>query len=279
MIPLNYDEPVFRPPSEAYSLIFQVTLGCAWNKCAFCDMYKSKQFRARKETDVLEEIRMASGYYQGVRKIFLADGNALVLSTDRLLTILKTIKTSFPSVGRISTYALPKDVLAKPMAQLVALREAGLQLIYVGIESGDEEVLRMVNKCESVNSTMEGLQKAHEAGIKSSVMIVNGLAGQKYSYQHAVNSALLLNKIQPLYFSTLVLMLPYGEEQYKEAFNGTYIHMNRAELLKEMKLLIENTKLERTIFRSDHASNFLALKGVLGRDKEKLLNTIKRNVS
>lgn len=256
-------------------MIFQVTLGCSWNKCAFCQMYTSKHFTVRKEEAVLGEIQRSAAFYPGVRKVFLADGNAMVLSTQRLLRILNTIKKAFPGVGRVSSYALPKDILSKTPDELTALREAGLQLIYVGIESGDDEVLRMVDKGETADSTVEGLQKAREAGIDSSVMIVNGLAGLKYSERHAVNSAKILDRIQPRFFSTLVLMLPFGIDAYKEKFGGTYIHMDVPDLLKELELLIKNTRLERTIFRSNHISNFLPLKGVLSRDKEKLLETIR----
>lgn len=275
MFDIDYDEPLYRPPAEAYSLIFQVTLGCSWNKCAFCEMYTSKHFTLRKEEEVLEEIQRSAASYPGVRKIFLADGNAMVLSTQRLLRILNAIKKAFPGVGRVSSYALPGDILSKTPGELTALREAGLQLIYVGIESGDDEVLRMADKGETADSTVEGLQKAREAGIDSSVMIVNGLAGLKYSEQHAVNSAKILDLIQPRFFSTLVLMLPFGTGAYGEKFGGTYIHMDAPDLLKELELLIKNTRLERTIFRSNHVSNFLPLKGVLSRDKEKLLGTIR----
>lgn len=275
MFDIAYDEPLFRPPAEAYSLIFQVTLGCSWNKCAFCDMYTSKHFTIRKEKEVLNEIQYTATRYPNIRKIFLADGNAMVLPTQRLLKILETIKKFFPRVGRISTYALPKDILSKTPGELTALRETGLQLIYVGIESGDDDVLRMVHKNETANSTVEGLQKARKAGIDSSVMIVNGLAGLEYHEQHAVNSAKILNQIQPRFFSTLVLMLPFGIETYKKKFDGTYTHMNAPALIKELEILIEHTHLERTIFRSNHVSNFLPLKGTLSRDKEKLLETIR----
>lgn len=181
MFDIDYDEPLFRPPSEAYSLILQVTLGCSWNKCAFCEMYTSKKFTLRSEDEIKHEIQRAAVIYPGVQKIFLADGNAMVLSSQRLLGILEAIKENFPGVRRVSAYALPGDILAKTPDQLKALREAGLQLVYVGIESGDDEVLRMIDKCESANSTVEGLLKVQEAGIDCSVMIVNGLAGLKYS--------------------------------------------------------------------------------------------------
>lgn len=275
---MNYSEPLYRPPAEGQSLIFQVTLGCSWNQCAFCRMYATKQFRARDEETVLAEIREAAPYYQGIRKVFLADGNAMVLSTGRLLRILNTIKEVLPSVGRVSAYALPADILSKTPAELTELRAAGLQLIYVGIESGDDEVLRMIHKSENADSTVEGLLKAKEAGIDSSVMIVNGLAGREYSDRHALNSAKILDRIQPRFFSTLILMLPQGEADYRAHFGGTYIPMGPEELLRELEIMIAETHLERTIFRSNHASNFLPLKGVLSRDKDKLLGLI-RSVS
>lgn len=271
---INYDEPLFRPPSEAYSLIFQVTLGCSWNKCAFCKMYSTKQFRVRKEDEVIAEIRDAGKHYQDIRKIFLADGNAMALSTGKLKRILEAIKQHFPNVSRVSSYALPRDIMAKTPDELKQLYDAGLQLLYVGIESGDDEVLRMINKCETFNSTVDGLLKAQEAGMKLSVMIVNGLAGKKYTQQHAENSALILNKIQPFYFSVLALMLPQGVQEYKQKFMGEYIPMNEKELLKELEILLQNTQLERTIFRSDHVSNFLVLKGTLSRDRNKFIQQI-----
>ncbi|MCP4218712.1 MAG: radical SAM protein [bacterium] len=272
---LMYDEPLFRPPGEAYSLIFQVTLGCSHNSCAFCKMYATKQFRMRKQEEVLEEIKMASRYYDGVGKIFLADGNAMVMPTARLLAILEAINTYFPKVRRVSTYALPGDILAKSPGELCALRAAGLELLYVGMESGDPRVLEMVGKSETPETTEEGLLKAQQAGFSNSVMIVNGLAGLQYSEQHAVHSAQLLNRIQPRFLSTLVLMLPDGAEGYNREFKGNYVHMELLDLLKEMEIFLGNLELERTIFRSDHASNYLALKGVLSRDKSKLLQTLR----
>ncbi len=272
---MDYDEPIFRPPAEANSLIFQVTLGCSWNKCAFCEMYTSKQFKAKKEEEVIREIKNAALVYPEVRKIFLADGNAMVLSTRKLLSILSTINKNFPRLHRVSTYALPKDISSKSLDELVDLKNAGLKLLYVGIESGDDEILKLVNKGETYDSTVEGLLKAKQAGIKLSVMIINGLAGLKYSKQHVINSAKILNEIQPEFASTLTLMLPYGLEWYKKRFAGTFIEMNTVDLMKEMELFIENTELITTIFRSNHASNYLVLKGTLSRDKKRLLQEIR----
>lgn len=274
----KYGQPLYRPPAEAYSLILKVTEGCSWNKCAFCEMYRSKHFSVRNETEIFREIEEMGTYATQmgirIRKIFLADGNALVLSSQKLIRILSAIKKSFPQVGRISTYALPQNVLAKSLQELQELKEAGLQLIYVGIESGDDEVLEMVNKGESASSTVEGLIKAQEAGFKCSVMIINGLAGQEYSEQHAINSARVVNQIQPQFLSTLVLMLRSQVDIYKRRFAGKYIHMGDKELVKELQIFIENTELKRTIYRSDHVSNFLVLKGTLSRDKERFLREI-----
>jgi radical SAM superfamily enzyme YgiQ (UPF0313 family) len=273
--PLKYDEPLFRPPSEAESLILQVTLGCAWNRCSFCEMYTSKNFRVKKEEDILNEIKTAAKLLPETRKIFLADGNPFVLSTNKLLTILNAIRESFPKARRVSTYALPGDIRSKSIEELRALCNAGLRQIYVGIESGDDELLKMVNKGETFSSTTEALLKAKEAGIKLSVIILNGLGGLKYSNQHAINSARILNKIQPEFASVLVLSFPFGIEHYIKKFNGEYIPMNITDLLKEMEVFISNTKLTGTIFRSNHASNYLVLSGILSKDKETFLEQIR----
>ncbi len=276
MIPymLKYDEPLFRPPSEWRSLILQVTIGCSWNRCHFCEMYKTKQFRSRPIEELKKEIRQIKSMAGSVNRIFLADGNAMVLSTVKLVEILTCIRAEFPQLRRISAYALPSDILSKSEAELKTLKELGLDLIYVGIESGDNELLRLVNKGESFDSTIKGLQMAHHAGIKSSVMILNGLGGEKFSRNHAIASADAVNRIQPAYLSTLVLSYPYGVARYRDQFPDDFIEMDPIALLRELHLFIENLALDRTVFRSDHASNYLSLKGVLGRDKQSLLDQI-----
>jgi radical SAM superfamily enzyme YgiQ (UPF0313 family) len=207
--------------------------------------------------------------------VFLADGNAMVLSVGKLLKILEAINTHFPKINRVSAYALPKDLLSKTDDELLQLYNAGLKLIYVGIESGDDEVLDLVNKGETHETTVAGLIKAHNAGFKSSVMILTGLGGSKYYEQHAIESARILNAVEPAYASTLVLSFPYGVDHFKNRFKDEYIQMNTLELLKELELFIEHTDLKETIFRSDHASNYLVLKGILSRDKELFLDQIK----
>lgn len=273
---LSYDEPLFRPPSEANSLIFQVTLGCSWNKCAFCEMYTSKKFKAKKEEEIFTEIKSFSNFGNDVRKVFLADGNAFVLSFGKLSGILDKLNSSFPKLRRISAYALPKDILSKSDEELKTLVDKGLKLLYIGIETGDDELLKLINKGETFESTSKALIKARKAGIKLSVMILNGLGGKKYSDQHSINSAKVVNEIQPEYLSTLVLSYPYGVDHYKQRFNGNFEELTKLELIAEMGKLINQLHLENTIFRSDHASNYLILKGILNRDKEELLSRIKK---
>lgn len=272
--PINYDEPLFRPPSEAYSLIIQVTLGCSYNNCAFCEMYTSKQFKARKEEDVFKDIEAFLPYKDQVRKVFLADGDPMVLSTERLLRILHKLKTSFPKLQRISTYATPTNIIRKSAQELHELKNAGLDLLYVGIESGDDEVLNAIQKGETFSSVVLGLNKAKQAEINSSVMIINGIGGKLFTKQHAINSAKVLNETQPKYASTLVLTTYKGLEHFKSRFLGNFQQLFLPELFDEMKIFMNHLELNETIFRSDHASNHLVLKGVLGKDKEQFLKQI-----
>jgi len=272
--PIEYSEPLFRPPSEADSLILQITNGCTWNKCSFCEMYSTKKFSVKKEEDIFKEIEEVSELIPDIRKIFLADGNPMVLATEKLKRILDKISKTFPKVRRVTTYALPRDIISKTPEELKLLQESGLKMIYVGIESGDDEVLKFINKGETYNSTVEGLLKAKEAGIKLSVIILEGVGGLKYSEQHAINSAKILNAIQPEFASVLVLSFPYGIEHYKQKFLGNYIPMTISNLLKEMRIFVENIQLQNTIFRSNHASNYLVLNGILNRDKLLFLDKI-----
>jgi len=273
--PIQYDEPLFRPPSEARSLIIQATLGCSWNKCSFCEMYTSKQFRARKEDAVFKDIDAFAPYADQVRRVFLADGDPMVLSTDRLLRILNKLQNTFPKLQRVSTYASPGNLAKKSDSELSELKEAGLNLLYVGIESGDSEVLECIQKGETFETTIEGLNKSKQAGINSSVMIINGVAGKQLSKQHALNSAKVLNETQPKYASTLVLSTYKGMEHYVSRFKGEFIELNQRELIEEMQTFVQALELNETIFRSDHASNYLVLKGVLGRDKQTFMDQIK----
>ena len=269
--PISYHEPLFRPPSEGRSVIIQITLGCSWNKCSFCEMYTSKQFTARKQEDIFSDIEAFSKYSEGIQKVFLADGDPLVLSNKRLIPILQKVRSTFPNVRRISTYASPMNLMKKSSEELIELRENGLSLVYVGIESGDSEVLHAIQKGETYQTTIDGLNKSKAAGMDSSVMIINGVGGKILTEQHAINSAKVLNATQPKFASTLVLTAHKGLDHYKSRYLGEFIELTPIELFHEMKIFMENLSLDNTIFRSDHASNSLVLKGNLGRDKERFL--------
>lgn len=279
--PIRYIEPVFRPPSEAESLILPVTDGCSWNKCTFCEMYTAPQkaFRARDEAEVIDSIRRSAEIFgANVRRVFLADGDALVLPTRRLLAILEAIRTYLPAVHRVSSYCLPRNLRRKTVAELAALREAGLALAYVGAESGDDAVLARVNKGETFETTREALDKLGEAGIRRSVMILNGLGGETYSVQHADNSAQLANVTQPEFLATLVVSFPKGESRFRADYPD-WVPLDQHGLFCEMERFIAALELKRTVFRSDHASNWLVLKGTLGADKPRLLEQIRAAIA
>lgn len=281
MIPIRYVEPVFRPPSEAESLILPVTDGCSWNQCTFCEMYTApqKQFRARSEEEVLESIRLTGQRYgDQIRRVFLADGDALVLPTRRLLSILEAIRIHMPAVCRISSYCLPRNLRKKSQADIDELAAAGLTMAYVGAESGDDAVLAAVSKGETFDTTCEALDKLGTAGITRSVMILNGLGGKALSAQHADNSARLANATQPEYLATLVVSFPQGEERLRAGFPG-WEPLSQHELFVEMERFLSGLELKRTVFRSDHASNWLVLKGTLGSDKERLLQQVRQAIS
>ena len=272
--PVHYVEPVYRPPSEAQSLILPVTDGCSWNKCLFCEMYTApqKKFHARDEVDTLAVIRALADHPVGhmARRVFLADGDALALPSRRLLTVLIAIRERLPDVHRVSSYCLPRNLKKKSVSELKELAGAGLRLAYVGAESGDDTVLEKVNKGETFSSTVEALTKLAEAGIARSVMILNGLGGERYSEAHAIHSADLANATQPEFLATLVVSFPAGEQRFREGFPD-WSPLDIPGLLVEMEHFVARLELKRTIFRSDHASNWLSLRGNLPQDKDRLL--------
>ena len=233
-----------------------------------------KKFRARKPEDIRADIEKAAAAFGDVRRVFLADGDAMVLSTRRLLEIIADLKRAFPGLERVSSYCLPRNLAKKSVEELAQLREAGLKILYVGMESGDDEILRRVNKGETWESTRSALVKIREAGLVSSVMVLNGLGGETLSRQHAINTATLCNETQPDYLSTLVVSFPQGEERFREGFGADFVPLGQQALFEEIRVFLEHLELDNTIFRSDHASNYLVLKGTLGRDKDRLLQQV-----
>jgi radical SAM superfamily enzyme YgiQ (UPF0313 family) len=279
-MPIRYVEPVYRPPSEAESLILPLTDGCSWNRCTFCEMYTApqKRFRARDEAEVLAGIRALGERGADIRRVFLADGDALVLSTRRLLAVLAAIREHLPQVRRVSSYCLPRNVRKKSVEELRELADAGLKLVYVGAESGDDTVLVRVNKGETFASTEEALLKLGAAGMTRSVMILNGLGGQAFSAAHARHSADLANAVQPEYLAVLVVSFPLGEARFRATF-PEWEPLEIPGLLAEMAQFIDRLVLQRTVFRSDHASNWLSLRGNLPTDKETLLAQLRAAIA
>lgn len=266
--------PVFRPPSEAHSFILRVTIGCSHNKCTYCNMYRSVQFRVRPMEEILQQINSALSYKDSVRRIFLADGNALVLSTDKLLQILGILRQSFPKLQRVSCYSGPKDILRKSSDELHLLQEAGLKLVYYGMESGDDEVL--ANVCKGVNGqqSIEAGRRITASGIKLSLMVILGLAGRPGSKQHAKRTAEAVNAIRPNMLSALTLMMYRGSELRDQFERGEFELLSPAGIMDELYELLSDIDLpadSHCLFRSNHISNYTALAGTLPKDKQRLL--------
>jgi len=273
---MQYIEPLYRPPSEARSLILQVTNGCSWNRCTFCEMYTQpqKRFHLKPHQEIEQELEQIAATGQPIRRIFLADGDAMTLSFRRLKMIMAAINRHLPGLQRVASYCLPRNLKNKTVGELTELREMGLQLFYVGCETGDDLILERVKKGETYASSLAALKKIKDAGARSSVMILNGMGGKRYSPQHAINSARLMNEAQPEYLSTLVVSFPLGADRYQQGFDGDFEPLDQPALFQEMHSLLDNLNLDNTIFRSDHASNYLILKGTLNKDKQKLLETV-----
>jgi radical SAM superfamily enzyme YgiQ (UPF0313 family) len=238
-----------------------------------------KKFRPKPQDEILKEIQACAASLGPVRRVFLADGDAMALSFSRLKAILLAIKEYLPSVSRVSSYCLPRNLKKKSVEELAELKALGLELLYVGAESGNDHILSKIDKGETYSTTVDALHKIKAAGIKSSVMIINGMGGANFSEQHALDSARLVNETQPEYLATLVLFFRQGEEHFRKEFGDDFVMSSQMQLIQEMELFLSHLELEQTIFRSDHASNYLVLKGVLGRDKPKLLSMIQRALS
>ena len=269
---LHYSGAVYRPPSEAHSLIIQVTVGCSHNKCAFCNMYKAKQFAITPEEQVLSDLRWAREQYAHVERFFLADGDALILPTERLLGILRTIRELFPECRRISTYASPKSILKKMPEELAALRAAGLEFAYLGLESGNDALLKKINKGVTVAQQIEAGQKLKSAGFTLSVTAINGLAGSNGDWQaHAKDTAAALNAMQPDFIALLTLRIYTGTPMAEWIERGELVMPTPMELIRESKLFLEHIDCPGAVFRSNHASNYLALAGTLNEDRARLI--------
>lgn len=275
---MQYYGNVFRPPSEARSLIIQATVGCAHNKCSFCYMYKDDNFIIRPLEDIKKDLIEMSQYGSYWRRIFLADGDALVLKTSDLLEILKTIKQYYPNIERVSSYATAGDINRKSIEELKALRDAGLEMLYIGFESGDDEILRKINKGLTYKDYVSAMAKCKEVGFKTSITIIAGLGGVELMEQNAKGTAKIISETKPDYVSYLTMRIYKNTPLYLDYINGKFNMTNAEEILQEMKIFLENVDSEGTIFRSNHASNYVLLAGTLNEDKKGLIEAIDKTL-
>lgn len=266
---------IYRPPSEAFSLILQVTNGCSHNRCSFCSMYKGVPFRIKS----LEEIKAEIDYFRNrtryVERVFLADGDALIIPTEKLIEILKYIKKVFPECKRVSTYASPKSLELKSEEELKEIKNNGISLLYIGAESGSDEVLRKINKGVTSKELGDLILKAKKVGFKTSVTFIAGILGDKDFSENAVATGKFISSCEPDYVGILSLMLEESSDLYQECLKGEFKEAEGIEILKEIKLIIENIDVTSNIvFRANHASNYLNLKGDFPKDKERLIQEI-----
>lgn len=268
---IRYEGTLYRPPSEAGSLILQATIGCSYNRCTFCGMYRDKRFRVRPLDELRAEIAWARGQGAPVHKVFLADGDALVAKASFLLALLEELRASFPDLRRVSAYASPQSLQVRSVDEMRELARAGLTLYYLGIESGHDTVLERLEKGVDAAEMVRVANKASEAGVQLSTMVLLGAGGRALSADHARESARVVNAIQPRFVSTLVMTPVEGTPLGDADARGEVEHLEPLELARELRTFVADLELERSIFRSNHASNTLALSGTLPRDKRALL--------
>lgn len=268
---MRYEGRVFRPPSEAYSLIIQATVGCSHNKCRFCDMYKEKSFHVRPLEDVIEDLKGAREAYGPVSRIFLADGDALVRRFSDLEAILVAIQEIFPECGRVTSYGSPRSILIKTPEQLRTLRTLGLKMIYMGLESGSDAILSHVNKGETAGEIIKAGRIVREAGMKLSVTAISGLGGKARWQEHAVKTAEALNAMNPEYIGLLTFRLEGQAPMIPEVERGDFQMLTPIEVARETLLMMEHLDSPGSVFRSNHISNYINLSGTLNQDKPRML--------
>lgn len=272
---IKYVGDVYRPPSEAYSLIVQATIGCTHNKCSFCKMFKEKRFQTRPTEDIIADFAWARKRYRSVPRIFLADANALCLKTDKLMPILTYIEETFPECERVTIYGRASDVLRKTEDELRMLREHGLTMVYIGAESGSDKVLEMCRKGETRQQLIDAVKRIEKVGIKASVTFISGLAGKDGWEDHAIQTGTMITEMNASYVSLLTLLVDPQAPMYEDIQSGRLKLLTPQEVLAETHLMLENANPEKTcIFRSNHASNYLSLKGDLPQDRDRFLAQI-----
>ena len=274
---MRYVGDIYRPPSEAYSLFEQVTIGCSHNKCTFCNMFKEKQFKVRKAEEVLEDLAWARAHYQRVERIFLCDGDALCLATNKLKVILDYIKNHFYECQRVTLYGRATDVLRKTPEELRMLKDWGVSMVYLGAESGSDKVLQMVNKGETSQQLIEAVKKLEKVGIKASVTFISGLGGPELWEEHAIETGKMITEMNASYVSLLTLMLQPPAPLYYDYQAGKFQPLTAEEVLAETCLLLQHARPSKPcVFRSNHASNYVSLRGNLPMDNENMIRSLKR---
>lgn len=269
---MRYEGNIFRPPSEAYSLLVQVTVGCTHNKCTFCSMYKDKKFHIRKLEEVLEDLEWARRQYPRIERIFLCDGDALCLANSKLMPILERIRQLFPECERVTVYGRATDALKKTDEELRELYEAGITMVYIGAESGSEKVLADINKGETRQQIIDGVKKVEASGMQASVTFISGLAGRAGWEEHAIETGKMLSEMSPSYAALLTLMVDPSVPIAEEIRSGRMELLTPEEVMAETLLMLQNTEVtKKCVFRSNHASNYLSLKGNLPDDKDAMM--------
>lgn len=273
---MRYEGSIYRPPSEAYSLLIQVTIGCSHNTCTFCTMFKDKKFRVRPIKEVLEDLEMARRTYPVVEKIFLCDGDALCLSNEKIMRILTRISELFPECKRVSVYGTARDINRKSDAELKELLDAGMEMIYMGAESGSQEVLDKIHKDVTVREQIDAVKKAERVGIKMSVTFISGLAGLEGWEDHAISTGKMITEMNASYASLLTLMLDPAAPIMKDIQSGKMTLLTPEQVVGETYLLLENALPKKScVFRSNHASNYISLRGNLPEDRQRMLAQLK----
>lgn len=271
---MHYEGNCIRPPPEASSILLQVTLGCSHNRCSFCGTYKEKPFRIKREDIILNDILFASKYMKEKGQVFLMDGDALIIPQKKLMWILQKIKENLPWVRRVGTYANVKSIRMKSPGELTELRENGLGMLYLGVETGDDEIRKRIDKGSTTKECLEMGHRVKNAGIELTVTILLGIGGKERSLIHARATGTLLSAMDPHYVSILTLILIPGTPLYEEYQKGDFEMPDERGLLMEMKELIEYTNLSGGLFSSNHASNYLPIRAWFPRDKKKVLDLI-----
>ena len=271
---MHYEGNIIRPPSEANSILLQITVGCSRNKCTFCGSYKGERFRIKPDDIINADIAYAATHFRHQRRIFLCDGDGLIVPQKRLMDILLNIERQLPWVTRVGTYANCKSLKMKTLDELKALKAHGLGILYMGLETGDDVTLKKINKGATSEEMIQMGKKARKAGMKLSITVMLGIAGKSRSSIHARETGRVLTAIDPEYVGALTLMLIPDTPLYRDYKNGEFHLLDRIELLNELKIMIAETELSKGLFHANHASNYLPIKARLPKDKEKTLNII-----